>query len=337
MLRSTLIGILLVALVASATGCGGGENTVTNGGGSTPDAKPITLKLISSTPSKSTGGQVNDRFAELVEEYTGGRVLVDVYPGSQLFPATEQWEALNTGAIDIVADATYYFRDAVPDALVFYIEGLFEGYEHLYAVLEDSEVPQMLADKFEEAGPVEVLGFAPTSMGGCLVNTVRETEHLADLKGLKTQSLPGTPPLPLYTTAFVQGVIDAVQYPPDVVVSLGLHDTGNHGLFRNAWAITTVMVANEKSWERLPADIQDIIVNQVMPEVYDFQRDSYRQAEDVALEVLEQELDTFHRVRQDDLEAYLEYLPTHATIKVQLLMVDPEIVEIISDLWPNEG
>jgi TRAP-type C4-dicarboxylate transport system substrate-binding protein len=353
MLRSALIGILLVALVASVTGCGGGEATPTNGAGPTPDVKPITLKLISSYTADGVGGQTHDLFAELVEEYTGGRVLVDVYPGSQLFPATEQWEALTSGAVDIVGEATYYFRDVVPDVLAFYIEGvLFEGREHLYAVLEESQVPQMLADRFEEAGPVKVLGFAPTTMGGCLLNTVRETEHMADLKGLRTQSLPGAPPLPLYeytgmaavpipfeevTTAFVQGIIDAVHYPPVTMTDLRLHEVGKHGLFRDAWAPTTVIMANENSWQRLPVELQEIIVNQVMPQVYEFQKNSYREAEEAAVRELEEELETFHWVTEEDLDAYLEYLPTHATVKVQMLMVDPKIVDVIADLWPDNG
>jgi TRAP-type C4-dicarboxylate transport system substrate-binding protein len=353
MRRTALIGTLLMALVASAAGCGGGEATPTDGVGPGPDAKPITLKLISSYSATGAGGRTNDLFAELVEEYTGGRVLVDVYPGSQLFPATESWEALTSGTVDIVAESTFYFRGPVPDVMAFYIEGvLFEGYEHLYAVLEDSKLPQILADKFEEAGPVKVLGFAPTTMGGCLLNSVRETEHLADLKGLRTQSLPGTPPLPLYeytgmaavpipyeevTTAFVQGIVDAVHYPFVTMTDLRLHEVGKHGLFRSAWAVTTMMMANAESWARLPADVQDIILNQVMPEVYEFQKSTYREDEEAALKELEEELETFHWVTQEDLDAYLEYLPTHATVKVQMLMVDPEIVEVIADLWPSNG
>jgi len=347
-----LIGLLITTLIAGAVGCGGGEAGPTPGGGAdpTPAVKPITLKLVSSTPAESTGGQVNVRFAELVEEYTGGRVEIDIFPGSQLFPATEQWEAVTTGAVDLMADTTYYLRGVVPDVLAFYLEGLFINYEHLYSVLEDSEVPRILADKFEEAGPVKLLGLAPTSMGGCVINSVKETQSLADLKGLKTQSSPGAPPLPLYeytgmvavpvafeelTAAFIQGVINGVQVPPDTITSLRLYETGKHALCRPAWGITTAILTNEKSWERLPADIQDIILNQVMPEAYEYQKNSYREAEQVALDVLEEELETLHYVSQEDMDAYLEYVPTHPTIKVQTLMIEPEIMEIIGEMKPT--
>jgi len=221
---------------------------------------------VTSSPDNGLASEAYYHFADLVEEYTGGQVKVDVYPGSQLFPATEQWEAVSTGAVDIYADATYWFSSYVPDAMVSYIDGMWEGYEHAYAVLEDSVVPRMLADRIEAAGPVKVLGFLPGSAVMAVMNNVRETEQFEDLDGLKINSAPGTPPQPIYdysgmvalpialeeaSTAFIQGVIDAVMYPPDTIARFRMYETGKHILYRTTMGKASPLTCKRSSSTRL--------------------------------------------------------------------------------------
>jgi TRAP-type C4-dicarboxylate transport system substrate-binding protein len=347
-----LIGLLLVALVAGTIGCGGDEASPTPTGpvDATPTPEPITLKLASRSPEDSPGGEVHILFADLVEEYTDGRVTVDIYPGSQLFPATEQWDAMVSGAIDIYSDSSYYISPYVPDVMVFYMDGVFESYEHAYASLEETEMPQIMAERVEAAGPVKMLGLTPGAMALCVLNTVREADSLEDLDGLKCQSSPGSPSLPLYeytgmaavpisyeetTAAYVQGVIDAVHFPPTAFTDMGLDEAGEHMLCRYSLFFTGVMIMNEDSWESLPSDIQDIIMDRVMPETYEFHKRVFREDEDRALQVMEESIETVHWVTEDELAGYLEYAAAHPTIIVQTLMIDPEILEIIEEVRPS--
>jgi TRAP-type C4-dicarboxylate transport system substrate-binding protein len=92
---------------------------------------------------------------------------------------------------------------------------------------------------------------------------------------------------------------------------------------------------NIESWERLPADIQDIILDRVMPEMYEYTKSLYREEEDAALEAIEQNVETMHWVTAEDSAPYYEYLPTHSLQIVQTLMIDPEIVQIIDDFRPS--
>ncbi len=341
---------LMLAVLLGASSCGGGEVSPGPTDGLTPKPEQIRLKLINSQPADSTGGIVHSYFADLVEEYTNGQVVVDIYPGSQLFPATEQWEALVTGAVDILADSTYYVSPYVPDVMISYIDGVFESYEHAYAVLEESEFPRILAEKIEEAGPVKTLGIHPGAMAMCVSNSVRETKRLKDLEGLRTQSSPGTPSIPLYDytgmaavpisyeetpAAFIQGVIDAVHFPPTAIKDLRLYETGKHMLCRYSLFFVGVLCINNNSWERLPADVQDTIVNDVMPKVYEFHKAAFREDEDTALEIIEQNVETINWVEQDDFDSYIEYSLTHPTYRVQMLMVDPEILEVIEGVRPG--
>ncbi|UCC60839.1 MAG: TRAP transporter substrate-binding protein DctP [Dehalococcoidia bacterium] len=350
-----LLATVLV-LIISTIGCGDSDQeiqttiTPTQGLNGTPTTQPITLKLVTSPLANSPDGQTYYHFAELMEKYTDGQVLVDIYPGSQLFPATEQWEAVVSGAVDIFADSTYYVYNYVPDVMVFYIDGLWESYEQAYAALEDSELPQILATKIDQTGPVKTLCILPGVTTACIVNSVRETQQLMDLEGFRTQSAPGAPPPALYdytgmaaiplsyeetSTAFIQGVLDAIHRPPHVITAFKTHETAKHALCRTSWFTSYALIINRDSWEALSSNIQDIILNKVVPETYEFAKMTFREAEAEALELIQQNVDTLHWVTQEDMDAYLEYAKTHPIIRTQMLMVDPEIIDIIDELRPS--
>ncbi|UCC61276.1 MAG: TRAP transporter substrate-binding protein [Dehalococcoidia bacterium] len=348
-----LLGMLLaIALIICTGACGDEEGTQLPAGDVTPtkSIEPVTLKLATSIPNDHPAGQAYNRFSDLVHEYTDGRVQVDVYPGSQLFPATEEWEAVVTGAIDIFADASYWISPYVPDVMVFYLDGLWESYEQAYAALEDSDLPQIIAQKAEEAAPVKMLGLFPSGLVLCVVNTVVEAEELKDLTGLRCQGSPGAPTAAIYdytgmasipialeeaTTALMQGVVDAVLYPPGIIRDLGMHEIGKHALCRNAMFPTHALIINQDTWDNLPADIQDIIMNVVVPEIYDFFKMTWRGDEEAALEEIERNVETMHWVTEADNDAYIDYVKTHSIYKMQMLMIDPRIPEVVEGLRPG--
>ncbi len=345
--------LLILPLSVGLAGCGGAGETAatpTAAPAPAPTAQPVTLKLATSSKPNGVAAEAYHYFAEMLEEYTDGQVAVDVYPGSQLLRATEQWEAVVTGAIDIYADATYWFYQYVPDVMVSYIDGLWEGYDHAYAALEDSELPRVLAERIEEAGPVKVLGFLPAGMVMGIINSVRETKYLKDLEGLRVNSAPDAPPAPIedYSgmvgvpialesagAAFLQGVLDAAHYPADVIANLGMYERGNHVLYRTTMFPMLALVMNRDAWQRLTPDAQDIILNRVMPEVYEFDKMRYREVEDEAMKRIAENVETVNWCTQEDLDTYIEFASAHPVIKVQMLMVDPRIPEIIEAIRPS--
>ncbi|OGO02027.1 MAG: hypothetical protein A2Y59_05410 [Chloroflexi bacterium RBG_13_52_14] len=344
-LRILLAVVISLALIVGTIGCGGGETNGTTEASPTP-ITPITLKLVTSLPIGSTLYNAWFLFADLVESRTDGRVKIDIYPGGQLFPATQEFEAVVSGTVDIFADSTYYINEYVPDVMVFYIDGMWESYEQAYAALEDSELPNIFAEKVEAAAPVKMLGLFAGGINLCYINTVRETKSMKDLSGLKMQSSPGAPPMPVYTytgatavpistqeavVGFIQGVIDAMYYPPATLVQMGAHKTGKHVLYTTGSFAARTMIINEDSWDSLPTDIQDII-NGVIPEVYEFIKTGSRAEEEAAIVLIDQNVETSHWVTAEELKAYHEVCLAHPVVKGLLGMVDPRIVKIVQDL-----
>lgn len=349
--------LLILPIITTIIACGDDKASPTPGATGTQEAtpiptiKPITLKLVTAALEGTPRGDIFFHFKDLVEECTNRRVMIDIYPGAQLFPRTEEWEAVVTGAVDIFADSTYYISQAVPDVMFSYMDGLWESYEQAYAALEKSELPQILRQKVEEAGPVKLLGILPGEMVGCILNSVRETKQLNDLDGLRCQSSPGSPSTAIYTysgmvdvpiaaeevsVAFIQGIVDAVQYTAGALTSQGLHETAKHALCRTAFFTAYAMLINSDSWESLPSEDRYIILNEVMPEMYDYAKTISRESEETSLELIEQEVETMHWITQEESDTYMEYSQTHPIYQVQRLMVDPRILEIVDELRPSK-
>jgi len=90
-LTGLLAGVLLAAALLFA-GCG---HKAQEG--------PIVIKFPHVTAPATPKGQAAERFRELVEERLGGRVVVEVYPSSQLMSDDDSLDALAFGEIQMIA------------------------------------------------------------------------------------------------------------------------------------------------------------------------------------------------------------------------------------------
>ncbi|MGN6702060.1 MAG: C4-dicarboxylate ABC transporter, partial [Burkholderiaceae bacterium] len=83
---------LLVALAATAAF-----------GSSAFAQSPIIIKFSHVVARDTPKGKAADRFAELADKMTHGRVKVEVYPNSTLYKDKEEMEALQLGAVQMLA------------------------------------------------------------------------------------------------------------------------------------------------------------------------------------------------------------------------------------------
>src|SRR5713101_3204174 len=64
---------------------------------------PIVIKFSHVVATNTPKGLAAEKFKELAEKYTGGKVKVEVYPNSQLYKDKEELEALQLGAVQMLA------------------------------------------------------------------------------------------------------------------------------------------------------------------------------------------------------------------------------------------
>src|SRR5215212_11990899 len=70
---------------------------------------PIIIKFSHVVAPNTPKGQGAEKFKELAEKYTAGKVKVEVYPNSQLYKDKEELEALQLGAVQMLAPSNSKF------------------------------------------------------------------------------------------------------------------------------------------------------------------------------------------------------------------------------------
>ena len=70
---------------------------------------PIVIKFSHVVAPNTPKGKGADKFKELAEKYTNGKVKVEVYPNSTLYNDKEELEALQLGAVQMLAPSNSKF------------------------------------------------------------------------------------------------------------------------------------------------------------------------------------------------------------------------------------
>ena len=214
-----------------------------------------------------------ERLAQIVEETSGGRFRIQVFPGGQIMPPFACFDAASHGMIEAFMGAASYWADKEPATAWFLSvpfgmdpQGMGAWYYHGdgLKVWEETYAPFNLLPRL---GP----GFAP-QMGGWFRKKI---STLGDYKGLKMRiaGMGGqvitkagatavlTPAAEIYA-ALERGVIDAAEWVgPYDDMKLGLQNTARYYYYPGWHEPGTVSEFgfNKKAYEALPTDLKQIL------------------------------------------------------------------------------
>lgn len=115
-------------------------------------AEPIIIKFSHVVAPNTPKGQAAERFKQLAEKMTAGRVKVQVYPNSQLYKDKEELEALQLGAVQMLAPSLAKFGPVgVKEFEIFDMPYLFQDKVALRKVT-DGPIGQKLLAKLDKTG-----------------------------------------------------------------------------------------------------------------------------------------------------------------------------------------
>jgi TRAP-type mannitol/chloroaromatic compound transport system substrate-binding protein len=214
-----------------------------------------------------------ERLAKVVEEVSGGRFRIKVYPGGQIMPPLACFDAASHGTIEAFMGAPYFWPAKEPAVQWFstvpfgmncegmtawYCQG--DGlmlYEETYATFNlvprpgPAIAPQMAGwfrKKINTIGDYKGLKMRIPGLGGKVVTKAGGTAVL-------------TPGADIYA-ALERGVIDACEYiGPHDDMKLGLHKTARYYYYPGWHEPGTVQEFgfNKKAYHALPADLQRML------------------------------------------------------------------------------
>ena len=142
----------------------------------------ILIKFSHVVATDTPKGQAAERFKTLAEQRSGGRVKVEVYPNSQLFKDGEEMEALQLGAVQILAPSTSKFGPlGLPQFELFDLPYIFPNRDLLHRVTT-GEVGKKLFDSLETKG---IVGLGYWDNGFKVMSASKPLHLPADYRGLK--------------------------------------------------------------------------------------------------------------------------------------------------------
>jgi len=229
---------------------------------------PIVIKFSHVVAPDTPKGKGADRFKELAEKYTDGKVKVEVYPNSQLYKDKEELEALQLGAVQMLAPSLAKFGPlGVREFEVFDLPYIFRDKADLRKIT-DGPVGKGLMAKLEPKG---IIGLAYWDNGFKIMTSNSPMVSPDDFLGMKMRiqsskvleaqfkALEAIPQVMAFSEvyqAMQTGVVDGSENTPSNIYSQKVHEVQKHATLSDHGYIGYALIVNKKFWEGLPADVR---------------------------------------------------------------------------------
>ncbi|MFA6069845.1 C4-dicarboxylate ABC transporter [Janthinobacterium lividum] len=258
---------------------------------------PIVIKFSHVVATDTPKGQAAERFKQLAEKATNGKVKVELYPNSQLYKDKEELEALQLGAVQMLAPSLAKFGPlGVKEFEAFDLPYIFPTKTALYNVTE-GEIGKSLLKKLEPKG---ITGLAYWDNGFKVMSANKPLHNPADFKGLKLRiqsskvldaqmrALGANPQVLAFSEvyqALQTGVVDGTENPPSNMYTQKMHEVQKHVTVSNHGYLGYAVIVNKKFWDGLPPDIRAQL-EKAMREATTFEKAIAQRDNDQALEAI---------------------------------------------------
>jgi len=238
--------------------------------GTTTVAAPIKIKFSHVVAVNTPKGQMANRFKALVEQRLPGKVVVEVFPNSQLYGDNKVLEALLLGDVQLAAPSLSKFKKYTKKLQVFDLPFLF-GDIQAVGRFQQGPKGQALLHSMESKG---LLGLGYLHNGLKQLSARKPLRVPADASGLKfriqasdvlaaqfkaVHALPLKKPFSEVFTLLQTKAIDGQENTWSNIYSKKFYEVqpyiteSNHGL------VDYLIVTSAKFWNGLPADIRPVL------------------------------------------------------------------------------
>src|ERR1700731_62846 len=231
-------------------------------------ADPIIIKFSHVVTPDAPKGKAALLFKQLAEQYTDGKVTVEVYPNSSLYKDKEELEALQLGSVQILAPSISKFGPlGIKEFDVFDLPFLMSDQGRARQMMASP----MMADLNKKLETKGVLPLTYWDNGAHVYTANRPLITPADFKGMKMR-IQGSKVLDavarelgaiaqiiafgvLYQT-LQTGVADGEANVPSNIWTQKLYDVQKYLTVSYHGRLTYAFVTNKKFWDTLPADVK---------------------------------------------------------------------------------
>ena len=260
---------------------------------------PIVIKFSHVTAPDTPKGLAAERFKELAERMTNGQVRVEIYPNSQLYKDREELEALQLGAVQMLAPSLAKFSPlGVKEFEAFDLPYIFPDKAALYKITEG----RIGADLLRKLEPKGITGLAFWDNGFKIMSANKPLTAPGDFRGLRMRIqasmvldaqmrvLGARPQVLAFSEAapaLRDGVVEGTENTPSNMFTQRMHETQTHLTVSNHGYLGYAVIVNKKFWNGLPGAIRGTLTR-AMREATVYEKTIAQRANDDAIEHIRQ-------------------------------------------------
>ena len=280
-MKRLLIKTLLAGVALSVVGVASAQEKTIKFATQNPAGHPIVMGL--------------EKFKEVLEAKSGGKLKVNLFPGGTLGSDQANVSALQGGTLEMVSMNSGILASQVKDFGVFDFPFMFANSKEADAVMDGSFGKKMHA-KLEEKG---IVGLTYFELGfRNLTNSKRPLNKVSDIEGLKLRVIPNpinvdwvkalganpTPlPFPELYAALEQHAVDGQENPVTVINSNKLYEVQKYMTLTNHQYNPQSVMISKKFWDSLSAS-EKKLVSDAAQEAAVYQRKQARDQVTTALD-----------------------------------------------------
>ena len=257
--------------------------------------QPLVIKFSHVVAQDTPKGKASEFFAKRAGELTGGKVKVEVYANSTLYKDKEEMEALQIGAVQMLAPSLAKFGPlGAREFEVFDLPFIFDNSDELHKVTT-GPVGKQLFGKLQSRG---ITGLAYWDNGFKSFSANKPLKAPDYFKGLKMRiqsskvleaqmravgALPQVMAFSEVYQALQTGVVDGTENPHSNLYTQKMHEVQKHMTVSDHGYLGYAVITNKKFWDGLPADVRGQL-EKAMEEATAFANKIAKEENDGALE-----------------------------------------------------
>jgi len=232
------------------------------------ESQAVELKMSHFMPTKHTQHKVMAKWAQTIEEKSGGELKVTIFPGGALGKPPHQFDNAVKGITDIAFAIHSYTPGRFPLTsalrLPFLVQSGEKGSEILWEMSQ-----KYLQDEYKKVKVLWTFCHGP----GQIHTTKKQIKTLEDLKGLKLRTpgpimskvlkklgaVPVPMPITQVYTALERKTIDGVCGPWEIMRPFRFYELTKYTTVVDIYTLTFFEVMNKDKYNSLPANLKKII------------------------------------------------------------------------------
>lgn len=310
-------------------------------------AEQMVIKFSHVVARDTPKGKAAEKFRDLADQYTEGAVRVEIYPDSQLYKDKVELEALQLGAVQMLAPSLAKFGPlGARQFELFDLPMLFKDRDDLRKVT-DGEIGHRLLRSLEPKG-IRGLAFwdngfkimsanSPLHMPEDFRNLIMRIQSSRTLAA-QMEALGAVPQVMAFSEVYQglsAGLVNGTENTPSNMQTQKMHEVQKHATVSRHGYIGYAVIVNNAYWDGLPDDIRTQLETAVA-ETTDYGNSIAAQVNQDALDIMQASgLTKFHELSAVEREAWHEVLrPVHDRMADQ---IGAELVAELHDLLGDAG